>query len=221
MPRTIGLFHATLNAVAPIQAEWRRAGGDFVFLNAVDEGLLQTVARRGLDASIEQRLGNTLQQLIDDGAEAVLLTCSSMTPLLPSLRRRLSRPIIGIDEAMIDEALRSGSHIGVVASLAGAAATTESLLLGAAAERGLHIGVEVALAEGAFDALRCGSFEAHDLAVRGQLLTLAPRCEVLVLAQVSLSRVFPWEGAPAVPILTSGPGAVRRTIEALESNPTS
>ncbi len=214
MSLRIGLFHATLNAIPGTEAAWREAAEPVALCHYLDEGLLAQVRAHGLDPSTRDRFRGWLELIARDGVAAILTTCSSLSPVVPEIRPHLGCPLIAIDDAMIEEALQLGSRIGVVATLQSAAETTVSLLT-AAASKGVTYAIRVA--DGAFEALREGDAAAHDQRVHAAVLEIAGECDAVVLAQISMGRALPRLQNVRVPVLASGPGAVRRTLLAARS----
>ncbi len=208
----IGVFHATLNAVAPVIAEFQAADPSASLLHCVDEGLLPAMQRRGLDGAVMTRLSGWLLQMCEDGVDALLMTCSSATPLAPALREILPRPLVAIDEVMIAEALSLGGRLGVVATVPTAAETTRSLLERAASAQRRRLQVVTEVAQEAFARLQAGDHAAHDRAVRSATLALAEGVDAVLLAQVSMSRALGPDFSCPVPVLTSSRGAIKRTL---------
>lgn len=216
MSPRVALFHATTQAVAPVAAEWHRLAPSATLLNYVDEGLLSLVQRQGIDSrEVADRLRLWLGLMAGDGADAILTTCSSVTPVVARLRPEAGCPLVAIDEPMIAEAVRSGPRIGVVATLEGAAATTRGLIEAGARESGRDVSVAAVVARGAFEQLARGEGEAHDLAVADLVRRLAPEVDVVVLAQVSMMRARAALPALAAPVLVSAPAAIARILESL------
>lgn len=208
MSLRIGLFHATLNAIPGIEAAWQEAGAPVTLSHYVDEGLLPQVRAHGLDHAARQRFQRWLELIAGDRVAAILTTCSSLSPLVPAVRRELACPLIAIDDAMIEEAVKLGSRIGVVATLPNAADTTWSLLQ-AAANRPLHGPTRVAV--GAFESLSRGDAATHDRLVQSAVRDIAGDCEGVVLAQLSMGRARAGLRDLSVPVFSSGPSAVQRT----------
>ncbi len=215
MTARIGLFHATLNAVAPAVEAWRETRRPVDLRHYVDEGLLDHVRRNGLDHDAVARLRHWLELIASDGAAAIMTTCSSLSPALPPLRAQVSRPVIGIDDAMIDDAVARGTRIGIVATLATAAETTRSLF--AARPEAADLTLTTRVPDRAFEALARGEHDTHDRAIQAAAAALAPGVDVIVLAQLSMSRALPMLAGLPAPVLTSGPGAVARTLAAAAS----
>jgi Asp/Glu/hydantoin racemase len=151
----------------------------------------------------------------DGGADAVLVTCSSIGPAVPLARQVFDFPILRVDEAMAEQAVSVGSRIGVLATLSTTLEPTVALLHDVAAARSRSIQVEPCLCDGAFEAVLAGDHATHDRIVSEALLGLADRVDVVVLAQASmaglLERLPP--GDLACPVLSSPESAVRRARE--------
>jgi Asp/Glu/hydantoin racemase len=218
MSSLVALFHATTQAVGPVAAEWHRLAPSVTLLNYVDEGLLSLVKRQGIDSrEVADRLRLWLGLMAGDGADAILTTCSSVTPVVARLRPEAGCQLVAIDEPMIAEAVRSGSRIGVVATLQGAAATTQGLIEAGARESDRDVTVTSVVAHGAFEQLARGEGGAHDLAVADLVRRLAPEVDVVVLAQVSMMRARSALPNLATPVLVSAPAAIARILETLEA----
>lgn len=217
MTPTIGLFHATVNAIQPMVDAWRMSGHRAGFRHYVDEGMLPLVGRHGATSpAVLERLRGWLTLIDHDGATAVLTTCSSLTPAVAHLRPAFPRPLVAIDEAMIDEALGRATRIGLVATLPGAAATTRALLEAAGQAASRPPAITTAVAEGAFDALSRGDTAAHDRATADAARSLVSRVDLIVLAQISMMRALPALAELPVPVLASAPGAIRRVLDGIE-----
>jgi Asp/Glu/hydantoin racemase len=148
----------------------------------------------------------------EGGADAVMVTCSSIGPAIPVARNVYDFPILRVDEAMAAEAVRTGERIGVAATLNTTLEPTVALLKEKAAEQRRNIQVVERLCEGAFEKVLSGDTDGHDRIVSQALLELAERVDAIVLAQASMARVsnaLP-EGAVRVPVLSSPELAVKQ-----------
>jgi Asp/Glu/hydantoin racemase len=189
----------------------------------VDEALLgEAIAAGEIPAATAERLGRHIGAAVDAGADLVLVTCSSMGPVVDRLRAS-GLPVVRIDDALADAALAAGSRIGVIATLPTTLGPTADLVRRRALALGRPAGsVEIVshLCEGAFAALRAGDPRTHDAAVRDGLRTLLPRVDAIVLAQASMARVAgqldPGETA-GTPILASPRLGIERVAELLAS----
>lgn len=179
----------------------------------VDEPLLERIRERGhLAPQDAARLRTHIDLAQEIGATAVLVTCSTVSPCVDELHSPLPIPVVKIDEAMIAQAVAAGNRIGAIATASTTLEPTRQALLAQAAHENKQIATEMVLVEDALNALLRGDGATHDALVKQAILKLAPRVDVMVLAQASMARVLdalsPRE-CP-VPVLTSPHTALAR-----------
>src|SRR5690606_27172199 len=102
----------------------------------------------------------------------------------------VSVPIVRIDQAMAEYAVRSASVIGVAATIATTLQPTERLLRQTADEEGKEVRLATALVSAAYEKLLAGDKEGHDNELAAALRKLAKETELVVLAQASMARVL-------------------------------
>ncbi|HAK77583.1 MAG TPA: Asp/Glu/hydantoin racemase, partial [Runella sp.] len=119
-------------------------------------------------------------------------------------------PVLRVDQPMADQAVATGSRIGVIATLPTTLAPTSDLVQRRAAVVGKDIQLKAVLCEGAFQALMGGNPALHDTMVAKALKELSTQVDVIVLAQASMARVVDTlsEAEKIVPILASPPIAM-------------
>jgi glutamate racemase len=203
--KTISVIHATPAAMLPVARALGRLDGARV-LDLLDEALLTEVGRYGgVTAECERRMAALLELARSAGSHAVLVTCNIYTSAITRIAADFApMPVLAVDLPMIDEALRLGRRIGVLATVANGLEQQSGQLHSRAAERGTEIELVPILREDAFAALVSGDGAAHDRILLGELPALAARVDVVVLAQASIARlrdVLP-PGLP-VPVLSS------------------
>jgi Asp/Glu/hydantoin racemase len=180
--------------------------------HVVDESLLKdAIARGGLTPEVEARLAGHVAELARSGVDAIMVTCSSMGQGVDRLAGKIDLPVLRVDAAMVDEALRIGKRIGVLATLRTTMTPTVELVR---AHGDGSVKIEAHVCEGAFEALKAGDVERHDQLVRSGLRRIEPLVDVVILAQASMARVLAGPGMTSrVPIVSSP----RLAIEALSS----
>jgi Asp/Glu/hydantoin racemase len=192
---------------------------DATVSSTVDEDLLgETIAAGSIPPDTAARFERHVRSALDEGADAVLVTCSSMGPAVDALARDRGLPVLRVDEAMADEAVRHAARIGVLATLTTTLRPTAELIRRRAEAAGRDVEVESVVVDGAFAALKSGDLETHDRLVRGALETLVERVDVVVLAQASMARVaatLPAEVTERTPILSSPRLAAERAAVVL------
>lgn len=188
----------------------------------LDEPLLERVRQRGeIAAEDSERLLSHVLIAADIGADAVLVTCSTVSPCVDDVQQQVKIPVIKIDEAMITQALKVGERIGVVATAETTLEPTRCLLQEEAARLNRTIEIKMVLVEGALPALVTGQDALHDRLVKEATLELAKSMDVIILAQASLARVVAQisESECQAPVLSSPHLALEqlRSILAIEA----
>lgn len=187
--------------------------------HVLDEPLLERVRQhKRMTEEDVAALQAHVNMAADIGADAVLVTCSTLSPGLDRVRATI--PIIKIDAAMIAQAVRQGTRIGVLATARSTLEPTRSMLVAEAERQGRRIETDLILVKGALDALLRGDGTTHDQLLRQAIQELTPRVDVIVLAQASMARVVDSipEQERATPILTSPHTALAQVCRVLENN---
>ena len=205
-PKKLGLVHTSATLV-PVFAQLCKAKLPNVeVFNIADDSLVKGIMAAGhLTAQISRRVAGYLESAELAGADYILVTCSSIGPAVEAAAKLNGVPVLRVDQPMADQAVQTGKHIGVIATLRTTLEPTADLIERRAEKAGRQIKLTSRLCEGAFDALMNGDAAKHDALVAGALKELSQSADVIVLAQASMARVE--EGlAPAdkrVPILAS------------------
>lgn len=191
MPKLALIY--TVSSLPPVFADLARDALPGVeTTDLVDEALLgETIAAGQIPEATADRLARHVDAAIAEGADLVMVTCSSMGPAVDALAAR-GLPVLRVDEALADAALAAGTRIGVIATLQTTLEPTASLIRRRAEVLGKprdSVEIVTELVDGAFAELKAGRLERHDELVRAGLRRLLPRVDVVVLAQASMARV--------------------------------
>jgi Asp/Glu/hydantoin racemase len=188
----------------------------------VDESLIQDTIRAGeLRKITMRRVVQLIASAVDAGADAVLVTCSSIGPAVTLAKQLFDIPVLRIDEAMAEVAVRQALTIGVLATLRTTLDPTTALLRSKAADAGRTVELVECLCEDAFPAVMSGDTETHDRILRKALLEDLKDVEVIVLAQASMARVVATlpKDALRAPVLSSPELAVLQARQLLLKGP--
>lgn len=172
----------------------------------LDEPLAEGIRQRGgLTSSDSTRLWDHIKMAESIRARAVLVTCSTLSPLLDNLRPLTVLPLVKIDEAMIAAAVPAGNHLGVLATNSTALTSTQMMLEVQAKKSKKDIACEYKLVDGAFSALLTGRTDEHDRLIRQAVIEISTSVDVVILAQASMARVLAEipESERRVPIFSS------------------
>ncbi len=181
-----------VHTVSPLLDVFNKLGAELLpgvqLMHVLDEPLLERVRQRGqLAPEDSARLQTHVAVAEGTGADAVLVTCSTVSPCVDDVRPEANIPVMKIDEAMIAEAVARGTKIGVVATNVTTLEPTRQLLEAQADVAAKEIEVELVLVENALPALLGGDGTTHDNLVKKAVLELADRVDVVVLAQASMA----------------------------------
>src|SRR5579872_3466916 len=168
----------------------KEAMPDVHVFNIVDESLIENTIQAGhLTPATSKRLAQYLESAEEAGADAIMVTCSSVGPAVDAARPFVGVPVLRVDQPMADEAVRIGRRIGVIATVATTLDPTAKLIKSCAEADKRDIEVIQYLCEGAFDAVRSGDTDTHDRLVLDGLRAIMDRVDVVVLAQASMARM--------------------------------
>jgi len=215
---TLALIHTSPTLASAFAELCRQHLPEAEYFHIVDESLIQDTVRFGFLRKL------TIRRLVDQiasaeaaGADAVLVTCSSIGPGVTLAQRLFDIPVLRIDDAMAEVAVQQARTIGVLATLRTTLDPTTALLREKAAEAGRKVKLIECLCEEAFPAVMAGDTETHDRILREALLQDLRDVDVIVLAQASMARVVATlaPGALRAQVLSSPELAVLRAREAL------
>jgi Asp/Glu/hydantoin racemase len=201
----IALIHALRHSPPPIEAAFARLWPEARLMNLLDDSLSADLARDGrLTEEMTRRFLTLARYAAGTGAQGILFTCSAFGPCIEACARDLAPlPVLKPNEAMIEEATKLGTRIGLLATFP---ATLDSM----PPEFPPGVTVVPRLAEGALAALDRGDAAEHDRLAAEASKALAD-CDAIALGQFSLARAAPLvAAATGRPVLTTPESAVRK-----------
>ena len=214
MKQSVGLVHATPLAIPPVREAFGRLWPEVQLVNILDEGLLVVLEADGsLGPRAVDRMARVIGLIRDTGVSVIQLSCSAYSPLVPTLRKLASVPVLAIDDVLVETSVQRGRRIGVISTQA----ITAQSIQNAADCAGRTIELTSVFFRDAFEALARGDGDAHDRLLRAEIEKLADQ-EVIVLAQASMTRVLPTLSAELrARVLTSPTLAVETSRAAISA----
>ncbi|MET0862351.1 MAG: aspartate/glutamate racemase family protein [Microbacterium sp.] len=205
----IAFLHTGAVVIAPVMELARTHLQGIATVNYLDDKIVADLGDDDLAASVPDRLADLVDAARRAGADAVMLTCSSISHLAAPTAERVGIPVLRIDEAMADDAVATGARIAVLATLPTTLRPTLALIQERADLAGKSPTIVSEVVDGAFAAVSSGDRDTHDRLVAAAIERLAPGVDVVVLAQASMASAA--EAADvSVPVLTSlVPGITR------------
>ncbi len=216
---TLALLHTSPTLTPLFTSLCRQHLPQTEIFHMVDESLIQqTITAGKLQKVTVRRLIGMVESASAIGVDGMLVTCSSIGPAVSIAAKLFPFPVVRVDDAMAEKAVRQGGRIGVLATLRTTLEPTTALLRAKSAAAGLETKIEESLCDGAFEAVLAGDTERHDRMVSQALQELAGKVDLVVLAQASMARVLQQMPEQPVPILSSPELAVLRTRELLNGS---
>ncbi|MGO4595695.1 hypothetical protein AB4Z18_17920 [Leifsonia sp. 2TAF2] len=240
-----GLLH-TVPALAPtFDALVAEAVPGVAREHVVDAWMLETAIAEGVTPAVRERVASHLRHLAESGADAILVTCSSIGEAAEEAAATLPRsvPVIRVDAAMAAQAIDSlvspsdtpsspgksqellagrigAGRIAVLATNTATLGPTTRLIEREAAAQGVDATVTASVVEGAAAARAAGDQAGHDRliadAVRDAANPAAGAEPATVIVLAQASMAAAAESAGVdIPVLTSPAGGVARLAEAL------
>ncbi|WP_040263524.1 aspartate/glutamate racemase family protein [Pseudomonas massiliensis] len=217
--KRIFLIHATRLAMDPVNAGFARLWPQARCFNLWDDSLSVDANAAGhVTPALTERLWRLAEHAVRADADGVLFTCSSYPDAIASCQRRYRIPMLKPNEAMVREALNTGSRIAALTTFGPAAdaiaadfaAESAALAQAGPGTSATQPQVTPVLCEGALAALQAGDVTRHDELIAATAGKLRGHYDVLCLAQFSMSSaVSACEAAFAGPVLSSPDSAVR------------
>lgn len=214
--KTLGLIHTSATLVPIFQKLCNDLLPEVSVFNIVDDSLIKDVITKNqLTNDTARRVVNYVGSAEDAGADLIMVTCSSIGAAVEASAALTNVPVLRVDQAMAEQAVLTGSRIGVIATLPTTLGPTSDLVRRMAIKAGKEIDLTAKLCEGAFEALMSGNPETHDKMVSQALIELSAGVDVIVLAQASMSRVVETLSPEqrTVPILASPGIAIAQIAE--------
>jgi len=221
MAQTLALIHTSqvfLNVETMMKQMFAEIMPEVRLINIVDDSLLPDVmAEKRISDHVTKRMCFYIVAAEATGADAILSLCSSLGPAVDVAKKLVGIPVIKIDDAHTEKAAREAQRIGVMATVGTTLAPTVALVKEKASGLGKEIQVHESLSSAAFEALMRGEKEKHDAMVLEAARQLAPRVELILFAQASMTRLAPAVAqATGLPVLTSPRLAIEFTKRVLD-----
>jgi Asp/Glu/hydantoin racemase len=214
----IALIHATPVAIDPIVGAFQRLWPEAHTTSLLEDSLAPDLAADGkLTERMIERFLTLTRYVHGCGADGILFTCSAFGPAIEAAAKCVPVPVLKPNEAMLDEALATGSRIGLIATFEPTIPALQAELDTMARLKKQNIQVTTSIVADAAVALRNGNAEGHDNLIAGAAANLTA-CDVLVLGQFSMAsaaRLIPAQAGRRV--LTSPDSAVMRLKQALRA----
>jgi aspartate/glutamate racemase len=211
MPTRIALIHATPVAMPPVKDAFQRGWREVETVNLLDDALSVDLARAGsLNQAMKRRIASLAAYATDMGVAGILFTCSAFGEAIDVVAREASMPVLKPNEAMFEEALRTGKTVGLLATFQPSIPSLEQEFMAMAATQDKDVKLASVWVPDAMEALTAGEAERHNRLIAEAVPRLA-HCDVVMLAQFSMAQALPAvQKVIHSPVLTSPNSAVAK-----------
>jgi Asp/Glu/hydantoin racemase len=186
-PPRVALLSTTRAIFGPMETAFHEDFPEAQFLHLLDETLLEDFRREGglspCSRSKALRMALTAQEA---GVDAILVTCSTLSPAVEDFRPFVTTPIVRIDEPTVDVVLKSADEVGLLASAETVLKSYEPFILKKASVIGRKVTIR-RFVEGEIWPLLLKDPQAFYRAVGEAATKAAKACQAVIIGQVSMA----------------------------------
>lgn len=184
--RKVFLIHATSVSMEPINNAFSALWPEAILVNLLEDSLSKDlVALGGQTPELKERFLKLCQYAVCCKADAILFNCSSFSLSIDYCKTRISVPIFKPEEAMIEDALKMTSEIGVIASFEPAIASIQIEFTEYAKRKGKRLNFKYIVCPEALAELHRGNISSHDRLIAESASRLK-EVDILCFAQFSM-----------------------------------
>ncbi|MBF6634647.1 MAG: Asp/Glu/hydantoin racemase [Planococcus sp. (in: Bacteria)] len=215
----IGVIHATPNAISPMKDVLKKYSSYIQSLHFLDEGIIEGVNQSGaVTAPLLKRLLGLIEKADEGKVDGVVFSCSSFTPYIEKMEPYFDFPIVSVYYAMLEKAVDSGKRVGIVATLAAVGRTFTDIIEKFAEKKQKELTIFTETIIEATEALIEGNLLVYDELIRQKINALSKKCDVIVIAQLSMIRALE-NFQVYIPLLTGSETSIKSLIGKLNLTP--
>ena len=222
--KTLGIIHANNLTIRAMQPFIGRYIPDVEVMHVCDDAIQRDNIRAGVGVIPKVnyfKFAQYAHNLEEAGVDMILLACSTFNYAAELARPLVNIPIMQIDRPMMEEAVRHGRRVGMLATLATTVPSSERLLRIVAAEQKREVEITTVLRAEAFAAIQKGDTATHNRILLEEIEKLSDGVDSIVMAQLSMSALEPLLHNTRVPVFNSGAtgfGRIRQMLALEEAH---
>jgi Asp/Glu/hydantoin racemase len=183
----IALIHATPVAIDPICSTFKRLWPQARVTNLLDDSLSADLAAAGeLNQAMIDRFCVLAKYVEASGADAILFTCSAFGAAIEVARGAVKIPVLKPNEAMMEEAIKTGPRIALLATFEPSLPSMRAELEQMAVVRKTNLKISTKAVPAALTALQGGDDAGHDKQIAAAAEEFSD-CDALLLCQFSMA----------------------------------
>lgn len=185
----IALIHTVQSVLNTFESDVKKVIKNVKITNILDEFLASDTGEKGeFTMNNKNRLFQIIKCAEMTEADAIVVTCSTLSEVVEDIRGFVHIPIITIDSAMITRAVELGTNITVMATAESTLAPTTNKLLKEAKRINKEININVICCPEAYSAIKNGNNMLHNEILKRKALEIKQQ-DVVVLAQASMAHM--------------------------------
>ena len=212
--KSIALIHTVKTVANSFEQKLKDYVGEPVKIHNLWDDFLANNPNEIGEFTIENRcrLYNDVKSAEMTGADMIVVTCSTLTPVVNMIRPFVKVPLIAIDDAMGRKAVTCGERILVLATAGSTEGPMREKLNAEAAKLGKSIQIDFQANAEAFQAMKAVQMERHDAILLDMAKNISGY-DCVVLAQASMAHLDQKiEEICKIPVLSS-PGLCMEQVK--------
>ena len=212
--KSIALIHTVKTVANSFEQKLKDYVGEPVKIHNLWDDFLANNPNEIGEFTIENRcrLYNDIKSAEMTGADMIVVTCSTLTPVVNMIRPFVRVPLIAIDDAMGRKAVTCGERILVLATAGSTEGPMREKLNAEAAKLGKSIHIDFQANAEAFQAMKAVQMERHDAILLDMAKNISGY-DCVVLAQASMAHLDQKiEAICKIPVLSS-PGLCMEQVK--------
>ena len=217
--KSIACIHTVQSVAATFEQQLKDFIGEEVKVHNLWDDFLANNPNEIGTFTIENRnrLFNDVKAAELTGADVIVATCSTLTPVINMIRPFVKVPLIAIDDALGEKAVTYGEEIFVLATAESTLGPTKEKLLQEAGKAGKMIKIHQKAITEAFKALKEMDMKSHDEILLREAEHLKGY-DCIVLAQASMAHLEePISRITNCPVLSSPKLCMEQIKESLKN----
>jgi Asp/Glu/hydantoin racemase len=212
------MIHALAESVPPVKVAFGEVFPEAEVINLLDEALFIDFKGQ-ITPQLRRRMSQLICYCEEYGADAIGLACSVYAPVVESARDLVDVPLVSSYSPVMEEAVKAGRRIGIIAAVDATLRDSEYYLSRAAEEQGREIETELCFAEELIPLYRTQGEEAFNHRLEELVMDLSERVDVVLLGQFSMASALKrLQAVCPVPVL-SGPHSSANKLKKLLAVP--
>lgn len=217
--KSIALIHTVKTVANSFEQKLKDYVGEPVKIHNLWDDFLANNPNEIGEFTIENRcrLYNDIKSAEMTGADMIVVTCSTLTPVVNMIRPFVRVPLIAIDDAMGRKAVTCGERILVLATAGSTEGPMREKLNAEAAKLGKSIQIDFQANAEAFQAMKAVQMERHDAILLDMAKNISGY-DCVVLAQASMAHLDQKiEAICKIPVLSSPGLCLEQVKETLKT----